>query len=413
MKPNFHRLFFVFLVVILSGNACLASHNVKTIAVGNSLDKRSELNLSLIAKSIEYIPLDNCGSIDGMLEDYRKLILHISKEGDLQIFQRSTGQDLLKVFSKEGKFKSSRISYGRGPGEYINGVHSVSTNDAMIMALDYFNVLIYREYAFRGSVHLWDYYPAGSHICSINLLENSKILIVYTYEDNGYISILDLRTNKIVDTVSLGRVNAGKSGSIVLNGEVRESSVAALYGINRINSSNYTCASRGCDTVFSVNCSSDSLKVEPLYSLDFGRYRKNSAMSDFYLGGVNLQEPREFFGNYSETGDYLFFCVLFAYSKYPNIPQPQLFVPIVYNKVNGKTYSLKFNKKFNVNGFLNDLDGGMPFWPQSCIGNCLYRFVEASDFIEMASKSTSSKMKEVAATITEESNPILVKVTLK
>ena len=244
MKSNFHRLFFVFLVVILSGNACLASHNVKTIAVGNSLDKRSELNLSLIAKSIEYIPLDNCGSIDGMLEDYRKLILHISKEGDLQIFQRSTGQDLLKVFSKEGKFISSRISYGRGPGEYINGVHSVSTNDAMIMALDYFNVLIYREYAFRGSVHLWDYYPAGSHICSINLLENSKILIVYTYEDNGYISILDLRTNKIVDTVTLGRVNAGKSGSIVLNGEVRESSVAIPLSPSDISLSSSTISIR-------------------------------------------------------------------------------------------------------------------------------------------------------------------------
>ena len=99
--------------------------------------------------------------------------------------------------------------------------------------------------------------------------------------------------------------------------------------------------------------------------------------------------------------------------RYPNIPQLQRFVPIVYDKVNGKTYSLKFNKKFNTVGFVNDIDGGMPFWPQYHIDNCLYKFVDAADFIKMASVSSSVKMKEIAATLTEESNPVLVKVELK
>ena len=64
--------------------------------------------------------------------------------------------------------------------------------------------------------------------------------------------------------------------------------------------------------------------------------------------------------------------------------------------------SLKFNKKFNTVGFVNDIDGGMPFWPQYHIDNCLYKFVDAADFIKMASVSSSAKMKEIAATLTEE-----------
>ena len=136
-------------------------------------------------------------------------------------------------------------------------------------------------------------------------------------------------------------------------------------------------------------------------------------MIDFYMGGLHIHAPAEQNNTYSESESHLFFCVLFSFEKYPNIPQPQRWVPIVYDKANGKTHSLKFNKKFNTIGFVNDIDGGMPFWPRYHIGNKLYKFVSAQEFIFMASKSSSAKMKEVAAKLTEESNPVLVVVTLK
>ena len=43
----------------------------------------------------------------------------------------------------------------------------------------------------------------------------------------------------------------------------------------------------------------------------------------------------------------------------------------------------------------------------------MYQLVDAYRFIESAERSTSDKMKEVAATLTEDSNPILVKAILK
>lgn len=55
----------------------------------------------------------------------------------------------------------------------------------------------------------------------------------------------------------------------------------------------------------------------------------------------------------------------------------------------------------------------MPFWPSKQIGNKLYQFVDAGTFIEMSEKYNSLRMKEIAATLTEESNPIIIEATLK
>ena len=64
-------------------------------------------------------------------------------------------------------------------------------------------------------------------------------------------------------------------------------------------------------------------------------------------------------------------------------------------------------------GFINDIDGGMPFWPQRIRENKMYSFVDAGKFIDMSKRCNSAKMKEVASILTYESNPVLIEVTLK
>ena len=77
------------------------------------------------------------------------------------------------------------------------------------------------------------------------------------------------------------------------------------------------------------------------------------------------------------------------------------------------TITLRYNSDYNLAGFTNDLDGGMPFYPIYIKDGKMYQMLDARDFIEYAEVSNSAKMKEVAATLTEESNPVLVVVTLK
>ena len=407
------RLFVLFVIITLFENICIANSDVKTIAVGNALDNRCELNLSQIAKSVEYIPLGDGRNSEALLTDSRRLFLHVDNNSDLYVFQLGRGEDLLKVFSKSGIFKSSHINYGRGPGEYTNGVKYILCENSVLLLLDYHKILIYKNLLFEKSIDLFDFYPPDSRFVQIVLLDSCRILVGYTLNYKEYISIFDIQTNKAGSSVLLGNIYAGPSGSIVLNGEIRQTPAVAQYRFNKSFDQSCICASRGRDSIFAVKYNTAVPIVSPMYSIDFDRYRGKSAIEDFYVGGTTIIEPGCFNNLFTESKEYLLFCVIFSLKRYPNIPQLQRFVPIVYDKVNGKTYSLKFNKKFNTVGFVNDIDGGMPFWPQYHIDNCLYKFVDAADFIKMASVSSSAKMKEIAATLTEESNPVLVKVELK
>jgi hypothetical protein len=85
----------------------------------------------------------------------------------------------------------------------------------------------------------------------------------------------------------------------------------------------------------------------------------------------------------------------------------------VYDKHSRTTKLIKYSKELEPGGFTNDIDGGMPFWPTKHIGNKLYQFVDAGTFIEMSKKYNSPRMKEIAATLTEESNPVMIEATLK
>ncbi len=85
----------------------------------------------------------------------------------------------------------------------------------------------------------------------------------------------------------------------------------------------------------------------------------------------------------------------------------------LYDKTNGETKRIKKFDGSNYQGFTNDIDNGIPFWPVAVTSGKMYSFMSADIFIEEAAKSNSEKMKQVAATITEESNPVIIVATLK
>ena len=87
---------------------------------------------------------------------------------------------------------------------------------------------------------------------------------------------------------------------------------------------------------------------------------------------------------------------------------------IVYDKLKSKTLILPCTDVDDFRGsFENDLDNGSPFRVMMTNGNKMYQIISALDFITLADKYNSAKMKQLAATLNEESNPVLVTVTLK
>ena len=85
-----------------------------------------------------------------------------------------------------------------------------------------------------------------------------------------------------------------------------------------------------------------------------------------------------------------------------------------FNPSGKNSYILPCVADFNfTSAFENDLDNGAPFRVMAVNGNKMYQFISALDFITLADKYNSPKMKQLAATLNEESNPVLVTVTLK
>ena len=88
-------------------------------------------------------------------------------------------------------------------------------------------------------------------------------------------------------------------------------------------------------------------------------------------------------------------------------------IPFIYDVASNKAYAPKSKGDTMLNGFTNDLDGGAPFWPHVIYEDRMYQLVDAIDFMEAAQESDSAGMKRVAAQLTEDSNPVLIEVTLK
>lgn len=86
---------------------------------------------------------------------------------------------------------------------------------------------------------------------------------------------------------------------------------------------------------------------------------------------------------------------------------------IVYNKVSGAAKSPEASNPLWMGGMTNDIDGGIPFWPEIIDGDKMFQVVKAVDFIRLSKIYNSQKMKAVAEKLTPDSNPVVIVVTLK
>ena len=157
------------------------------------------------------------------------------------------------------------------------------------------------------------------------------------------------------------------------------------------------------DTLFFLD---DELNKTAAFVLSYGKYLEEE---DFRIGVDNILETENFLilKYYADLKRFQAICNPIHSDNNARVGL------LVYDKKEKTFKALRYNNTFNTLGFVNDLDNGAPFVPQFARNGKVYQFIDAVKFIDMAQKSSSSKMKEVAAELTEESNPVLVVVTLK
>lgn len=145
-----------------------------------------------------------------------------------------------------------------------------------------------------------------------------------------------------------------------------------------------------CDTVFQQR---DERTIAPLYNLHFGNYGIFSEKLE--VGNIKkgkawlrtlLENPKGLFmGVYEKEGK----KVTNWLGRIDEF-KPTLSHQVVYLKEENETYLIPDNFK----GFINDLDGGLPFWPDGQTDNYLYMIRTVTEMREMVDRSPNSRVKK-------------------
>ena len=418
---------FIFLLSVCGGCSSSAdSDKIIRLDVGEALDNGVSVNLSKYASAIDYIPLETVPQ--SMLR--RSSRIFFDKGNFFIVSHTLAGATDVPYFDQKGKYLGRIGKAGRGPGEYnqlwgFTVLDDMQTSQVCISSLR--NGVVYdlsgqctSEFSFeevrkQKGLHasFGDYY--------FNYIGGGRYCLLANFYSDGemdeYLFVLD-NSGHIIRQIKVGQVLKRIKN---IKGENRTS----ISGSSFYFSSGHIFSSY--DKICLLGPARDTL-----YTVDLESGTK-SAMVAFLMNGkpygeVAAQNQDFVLGQVLECDKFIFHQIYFPTACFPDVYKRIRVVPhkafawLVYDKDEHTYTALKSNKVSGANsadeqqmydGFYNDLDGGMPFLPSYIKDGKMYQLVDASVFIEMAGICSSARMKEVAAQLTEESNPVVVVVTMK
>lgn len=303
----------------------------------------------------------------------------------------------------EGKFIGKLGDYGNSANEYlhIDGFAAdITANEIYIKSGK--KILAYdsRTLEFKEHFHIGNSIPGMTYkLTEFECFAGRFILAgSHYFTDSPTLFVLDKQDNILMaDSLSMDQyIQTGTRGM--------SQSTTFLWRYN----DTLSYISRVSDTLYGYDF---NFNKYPRFTVNAGKYKLKKDLSNLeecaYLHGTRIFENRR-----------LFICHLIMRHrdrmKFNPSGKNSYLGTIVYDKFKSKTLILPCVADYNfTSAFENDLDNGAPFRVMAVNGNKMYQFISALDFINLADKYNSPKMKEVAASLNEESNPILVTCTLK
>jgi hypothetical protein len=362
---------------------------ITTLDIEAAIENPRVTDLADISAEIEFIPLDdsNREGLVGVIENI--------EESETGFYIHDDWERPVKVFDKTGKFLSTRGIIGRGPNEvseianmavdyqtdnlYLNGGEIAydavgrmfARNDSVTPAttIAYVNGQLI---ASRGGYNYWDRDPS------------SKITFLTLYSP-------DLKHEGVVEVF-----DKGPNTTLI---EVEGMALPAnyVYDVVSTNGESLLVKEGRSDTVFYYT---DTRAMQPAYHI---------AMGDYALPESALDRTRDL--GFTD-GKYAVNDIIEG-DKY-------VIVSIMEIAVNSPKY-LIFDKDDSLSGFkavgadveVGMLVGGIPCWIYSVRDNRLIGWMQALDIVDNADAITNPSLKALAATLREDSNPVLVVATLK
>ena len=363
---------------------------IKGIDIAKALEsKKVEINLSELASSLEYIPLD-------MGDDFfpsNRIMRMIPTQDAIHFVPMMFSDSHLYRFSRDGKLISKFSKVGRAAGEYLHPISTVydKANNRYYILTGGSSVKIYTvdgEYitSFSGKLPgyngAFDMQYVGGKVKFFARSKDFRRLSALELDDTGKIISEDV----ILDYGNLADDIFKDNLSLRVSTELKTNYSGKPLLLHH-----------AIDSIYSYSGIAPS-KVE--YFVNFGNY-KDGIERKINVGGFC-----------SETPNHLILQTVMSLKHFDNLDPSERINYILFDKRTGESVSLV--KDANNNSyFKNDIDGGMPFFPTVVSEDKMYQLVDAITFIEQAELSTCQAMKNIAKNLTEESNPVIVVATLK
>ena len=401
------------LMILVSCSSGAESDGLPVVDLCEGLENVVPVKLSEIAdvdKGIRYIPLE---TLDGTFVGGPSLETSLYVKDGAGFFIQTWRSDFgVHHFGPDGKFVRSIGKKGRAKGEFLFNTNIVLANDRNEIAIgspqktviyslenEFLRELLYDTLASRAPfIAALRYVGEGryANMCTFPMEEpGNPNVYMAVFGNSGELDELCPIMEEETSVMGIGEGDKMVKKSFVTLGLTYNLAGEEVYA--RVEE----------DTLFKFD---ENFKLVPFMALDYGMYKERDWENQIRLaqGG----------GSIMKAGDKMLFIVRCPRNEFQgglNSMNNDVFCSnlLVYDLKTGKTNGVVYNPEMGILGLENDLDGGAPFVPHVVNGDKMYQILDAITFMDIAQKSSSVKMKEIAATLTEESNPVIVEVTIR
>ena len=385
------------------------------ISIEHAFNNVKTLNMSDYFTSIEYIPLQT------FVESALPEITLFDKDDSNFYLAAERRSSSVAVFDLQGNYVKSIGNMGRGPGEYTWIGDMFLQSENTIAVVDNKKMV---SYSVDGK---WVNDFLFENLKGVESLITSVVALCNADEKNYYI-IGSKGKDGVEECLFVCDTLNGVIASDIIGIQHKIERQIPISGMGQMITANIMVPSHiytvggivkvfngAADTIYTIT-KENRKSVE--YVVDYGKYASmlNEAKSE---GNAFKFDFRVAANDIIETNSII---LLKVHGNLQSIPAfatvsadglPLRTCAILFDKSTKEILALSYSPKYSLIGFYNDIDGGMPFMPSFIKDNAMYAVVDAVKFIACAASSSSVKMKEIAATLTEESNPVLIKVELK
>lgn len=385
-------------------------NHLPKIDLDQNIQNISTINLSSFAKKIEYLPLDTVsplGEIRGIMKSKNTIFVY--------------GLDYCKAYDTNGVFINDIGIKGNGPGEYKHvGQVSINNTDQLVYISSNNKIQVY---SFDGT-YLYSI-DTPTNICFTGqyIRHNQFVSVRPILKGNEKTRLYFFNSKGLILDSSRNRVSYFKKEPFFSQAETGK----IIYGYDR------TYFKDGInDTLYFID---ENLKIAPAYLFYMGKFKMptevlNNSLIEYskrasdYVFITNMIDSKQFF-----------FITFDFHNHYPfenltneninvfgrSFPVNETRVAAVFNK---KTLSLTLLKGGERLGFINDIDGGLPFWPDFIDQdkNEMYSWFHAYEIInyldfdyihrdQHIDTVAYKRLRQLVKNFKTTNNPVIVKVT--